>query len=47
MKIKTKLAGHGGSCLSIIPALRKLRKENYEFKSSLSYIGSSRPAWDT
>jgi hypothetical protein len=30
---------------SIIPALRRLRQEDLEFKASLGYIESLRPAW--
>lgn len=33
------------AALSIIPALRKLRKENKEFKINLSYIVRVRLAW--
>jgi hypothetical protein len=30
---------------SIIPALRRLRQEDLEFKASLGYIESLRPPW--
>jgi hypothetical protein len=33
--------------MPIIPALRRLRQEDGEFKASLGYIVSSRAAWAT
>lgn len=32
---------------SSVPALRKLRQENWEFKANLSHIVNPRPAWVT
>jgi hypothetical protein len=32
---------------SVIPALRRLKQEDYEFKASLGYRGHSRLAWET
>lgn len=31
----------------VIPGLRRLRQEDYEFKAGLRYTASSRIAWDT
>jgi hypothetical protein len=33
--------------LSVIPALGRLREEDYEFEASLAFILNSRPAWAT
>jgi hypothetical protein len=33
--------------MPILPALKRLMQENQEFKTSLCYIASSRPAWGT
>jgi hypothetical protein len=34
-------------CMPIIPALEKVKHQNYEFKISLYYLVSSRSAWAT
>jgi hypothetical protein len=33
--------------MAVVPALRKLRQEDQEFKAILSYIASAGPAWAT
>jgi Flp pilus assembly protein CpaB len=40
------LAENGGT-LPLIPALRRQKKEDYEFDATLESIVSGRPAWDT
>jgi hypothetical protein len=42
-KQKKSVAKHGGTHLQS-QQLRRLRKKDHEFKASLSYIASSRPA---
>jgi hypothetical protein len=36
--VTKKKSGHTGACLSVIPALRKLRQEDGEFEASRVYI---------
>jgi hypothetical protein len=54
VNIIKKLDSNMGKCSSwvwwvtpVIPALRRLRQEDPEFESSLGYVASSRPTWDT
>lgn len=38
LKQCSRLAGYGGACINVCPALWRLREENLEFKVSLHYI---------